>query len=126
MKINKRRLDRRTAKAKKVLTLIAELMDGPFDPDDPGHCLWMILSALRGPDAHDHNIKEATTEKIRAVIGVKPYPNNTAGVSASKDKPKSLLTFSEATGSLPPNGDFHFYSHYSEAVKSLKKLGYIS
>lgn len=78
--------------------------------------IWDILSALRGPDSDDHDLKSVTTERIRGIVTsssmsvgmpVREYP------LSQKEK--------EVRGKLLKNSA-HFSSHYWYAVRAIKEL----
>lgn len=119
--------DQRETRVKFVLSEIADLMKGDHNPDDPAYFMWAILTALRGPDMEEtrmSDLKKATTTKIRAVLGIPPYPHNISGVDSAREKPLTLPRFLDAVGNIPgaATSSFHFASHYNEAVRALRKL----
>ena len=79
--------------------------------------LWDVLSALRGPDVMHYmrkDIKEVSTARIRAAIGLSAGP-------AWTSLPGTLNPMSRTDEQIA--GD-HFSKHYEQAVISIGRMGY--
>lgn len=114
----------RKAEARRIIKAIAKIMDAPYNPADPACDLWMVLSALRGPDSENNVVKNFTTTRIRAVIGMKPGMSNAAGVTVDPLVPVSLTS---ATNNHPElvGESSHFNFHFLSAASALQKLGFL-
>jgi hypothetical protein len=82
--------------------------------------LWTVLTALRGPDNRDKELKMRTTSRIRGAIGLHQHQH---GFLVSRETPEPVPTPTTPTGWEPLD---HFASHYNEAVDVLKQLRLIS
>lgn len=76
--------------------------------------LWVILTALRGPDFDDDGLKDVTTTKIRRLIGLTP---NFRRASVAK-----TATIVECTSHIYDKQFSHFYTHFRCATESLMAL----
>ena len=74
--------------------------------------LWHILTALRGPDSDELELKMRTTARIRGAIGL---TSETFVVSAKPPEGLSPDTFTFG----------HFHHHHNSAIEALQRLGYI-
>ena len=89
---------------------------------DYGSYTWDILSALRGPDYVKENfipsvrLKELTTARVRAVIGVKEpvcgWALHSPLTPAEQEEREALLTHASP----------HFQNHYFNAVEAIKVI----
>lgn len=82
------------------------------------HLLWNILTALRGCDNGDDNLKELTTSRVRGVV----CPNlGVAGGAFIRTKPLSVNERKERDTKIleSPN---HFRNHYLSAVEAIEIL----
>lgn len=83
--------------------------------DDQALKLWNVLSALRGPDSGDYNIKESFTEVIRTAAfpaTAQSGARNIPATFAYRDYKTNLGTRQEAQPS-------HFRSHARAAFEAL-------
>lgn len=91
---------------------------------------WAILTALRGPDAWDENLKEATTAVVRdAVFGRgsagEPFGRNRMGCLVDRDSPESLEVRRRLEGAIvgkpvPAGFSSHFAHHARSAFRALR------
>lgn len=80
--------------------------------------LWDILSAMRGPDNDDVNLKEQTTCVIRALA----FPKITAGGQAMiAGKGSKVADINTALSDNILGGAGHFMSHIHAAERALRK-----
>ena len=83
--------------------------------------LWDILSALRGPDSDDMELKEQTTIHIRsAAFPLTATVGSLCGIAyfaKKEDASKRLPYFAKRVNTHP-----HFMFHYQEAVRQLIQL----
>jgi hypothetical protein len=80
------------------------------DTGESGH-LWSILTALRGPDDGDWELKQTTTARLRGAIGL----TINGGIDISLEPPERFQ-----------GGLTHFHAHYNHAFDILKEMGIIS
>jgi hypothetical protein len=84
--------------------------------------LWNIVTALRGPDNDHNHLKELTTQRIRAAIGLRE--GFTGGVFLAR--PSALSTDEIATRNRYFETDelieHHFKVHYYRAVDAISRL----
>jgi hypothetical protein len=79
--------------------------------DDAGaDKLWDIISALRGPDDGNHDLKYATTEVIRYHVTGKSYYANVSADNDGKAKYRDELVINQYD---------HFIQHAMKAFRSL-------
>jgi len=80
--------------------------------------LWGVLTALRGPDSGNDEIKGLTTSRLRHDIGLREYSNEFYGYFLTNAQP--LVAYK---GDISPaSASLHFVSHFNEAVRSLQNL----
>ena len=94
---------------RKLVSDIGELKIQDIQKDEK---LWYILSALRGPDEGDADVKYASTARLRAVVVPNLARANGATIS---DKPLALLNYSEKLGD-------HFIAHFNRACGAIALL----
>jgi len=83
--------------------------------------VWNIITALRGPDSDNDEMKAQTTQNIRGAIGLAEI--NSCGAFTGHATPKGI---EDAFGySVKTNEKKHFIKHYKYAVESLLELGFI-
>lgn len=87
----------------------------------PGRNLWNVLTALRGPDSEDQELKRKTTSNLRGAIGMDQFTTNT-GAIVTKD---NVLELEEQDDLMRTERTSHFGYHYRMATKALKYFGYI-
>jgi hypothetical protein len=93
--------------------------------DDDSRLLWHILTALRGPDNSDKNLKEATTARLRHAIGIKhcprycgphrPYGSNGALLST-----EPLPSSSDVYETVLQSAGSHFANHILKAIITIE------
>lgn len=112
----------RKAEIKKLLKQVVKVLN---EDTKESAMLWDILSALRGPDilyppVLVRELKELTTARIRAAIGLRD--NTTACFMVSLD-PLSPENRSSRDSILKELTSLtHFRWHYQEAVKAIREL----
>jgi hypothetical protein len=109
-------VSKKTVKKTDVVRSVLKRIDEVLARDDSdSEALWNILTALRGPDSDEWELKAATTERIRTVALPKTaYSNFTASTASfSKGKiDKSILP------------DDHFGNHVRMAITALQGHGF--
>jgi hypothetical protein len=109
---------------KQALSVVVAVLNGLRAEAKP---LWDILTALRGPDDGNPDLKQITTATVRGAIGIMSGGNTGAIVSNQRpfgaDLDRFLLTDRLQN---EHKAAYHFVSHYREALIALKSLGYIS
>jgi hypothetical protein len=104
-------------RVKKVMVEIVDI----FNMDGAGtRHLWNLLTALRGPDSDDEELKFVTTGRIRAVIGMRPY----AGSSGAVINPLPLRIDQKETrlARLASPNECHFKNHYELAMIAVRAI----
>lgn len=121
----KRKLTSDQKRAKEIIQSIVKFLNRSNfkGGNDGGNLLWHVLTALRGPDSGSDVLKEFTTAKVRAAIGIKPTGHNRAGaiVGVRPTTLPSAVPYNEKHGEI----SYHFNAHFSKAVEALKVLGFI-
>ena len=79
-----------------------------------GRRLWDVLTALRGPDSNDGNLKRQTTARLRGAIGLQD--NLTYFIS--NEKPEYVNV--EAAFKENPYFSFHFGEHFNSALAAVR------
>lgn len=102
-----------TKPVKKVLEAIVSFLYDPTISRRDKQDLWLILSALRGPDNGDENIKQLTTARIRHRIGIDLALADELGISINGDN--GSIDTDHITGSE------HFMFHIIWAKKALER-----
>ena len=123
LKIAREAADAVVPTVKQVIDTVVRVFNGPRAE---AKLLWDILTALRGPDSNDDDLKAITTAPIRGVIGIKSAGNT--GVIVSDARPFGTdLDFYVIVDQLmrEHKAQAHFASHYRAAVAALKQLGYV-
>lgn len=90
---------------------LKRLVDFMKVDDRASSALWVVLSALRGPDSANGSVKVATTGVIRDAIGLELY-----GLTINPDSP-ALAKLREGHPELHPLS--HFGQHCRSAFKVL-------
>lgn len=129
------KLKRSRVRAKKLIEQIVEVLnednhigeDAGSENTSGGRALWDILTALRGPDGDDTRLKDETTAKVRAAIGMKAGNAGAAIVSDKKPFPSTdsydtSIHLKFLGSARNPN---HFTRHYGLAVRALTLLGFL-
>lgn len=89
------------------------LLTAGRDKDMVDEHLWNVLSALRGPDDSNSDLKWVTTARVRHILGISP------GLGlAVNSTPEPAAGIGEFLASM------HFIHHWQAAMQSLKALGY--
>jgi hypothetical protein len=99
---------REASTAKEALAVVQDVLNGG---GRQAKMLWDVLTALRGPDSRDQNLKERTTARIRYMaLGDAPGkdPN---GVAISRASP------------IDASGSDHFCEHAQAAKEALEEMG---
>jgi hypothetical protein len=107
--------ERAIAVIKEIADLMNEPNEGSCCPLSPVESMWSIISSLRGPDSASHHIKDLTTARIRAAIGIKRR-----GYINIVNEP--LIPYSDLTHEPSMSG--HFGAHYDAAYHALLSLGF--
>jgi len=119
------------APVRETLDSIVKILKGPRTEAKQ---LWDILTALRGPDSDNNDLKAITTASIRGAIGlnqnnVGAITNNEKPFGADLDLNAGSQGYYEIADKLRANfrdqAQFHFISHYRAALTALKQLDYI-
>jgi len=84
-----------------------------FDSPNKDWVVWTLLTALRGPDNKNDNLKQYSTARLRGEI----VPNLAQGAYADVD-PGELHKINPAAANTEP----HFSNHFNLAISSLEKL----
>jgi hypothetical protein len=120
------------ARAKELIEQIVKVLNEDSktfdlgDEESGGRALWDILTALRGPDNGNYHLKEETTAKIRAGIGLKHGNVGYATVSDSKPLPSTdYRAVNRAILAKFPDDKNHFSFHYAKAIQGLTELGFL-
>jgi predicted nucleic acid-binding Zn finger protein len=123
---SKERIERAQAQIVDVKQLVNQIVTVLKGPRSEAKQLWDILTALRGPDDGNTELKEITTSAIRAAIGL---GQNSVGALVSSSRPfgADFDLSAELTHELLANykAQYHFALHYWQALQALKQLGYI-
>jgi len=85
--------------------------------NEGSRALWLVLTALRGPDDGDLNLKARTTARLRGAIGLRESPGTYIGAHVIKTKREEL-----PEADYGPLGTGHFATHYIMAVRALNEL----
>ena len=96
--------------ARKMLASIVKFLQVE---DEESVDLWAILTALRGPDSGDYAVKQATTARLRHVIGLREY-NSDSFLRYFTTSPEPLMKCQHGDGK-----SVHFVSHFNHAVETL-------
>jgi hypothetical protein len=118
------------AHVKQLVDQIVTVLKGPRSEAKQ---LWDILTALRGPDDCNIELKEITTAAIRAAIGL---GQNSVGAVVNSSRPfgADLNLSADFTPDYYKlqellvddyKAQYHFVIHYRQALQALKQLGYI-
>lgn len=99
--------------AKKMLDQIVKFLQ---TEDIESIKLWAILTALRGPDSGNNELKKETTARLRYAIGLRTYKNVFPGHFTTSSKP--LYTY----GKPLENGGWHFTCHFDDAVRVIQQM----
>jgi hypothetical protein len=131
MKKTPRRQKKATPKqlaARQAVKLVRELL---IPEGDLGEAIWLLLTALRGPDSGDIETKEVTTEVIRGAlfprfnrsIFGKEYFRNKAMyiVNPTKNELRNVGRVAKAPPSL--HNPQHFQDHCLSAIRVLRDAG---
>ncbi len=106
-----------TEEQKQVKKLIESLVS--YINSRPGYetsrDLWAILTALRGPDSNQNELKDITTARIRFAIGL---DDSGQGFIVHAGRPLKKYE----TGLQDSS---HFFTHSDLAIGALERLGYI-
>ena len=78
--------------------------------------LWSILSALRGPDSEDFQVKSLTTARIRGAIGLS---EDTVGTFAIINSKKLSAEELKQMQQILWKDGCHFGNHYRDAVRAI-------
>jgi hypothetical protein len=99
--------------ARKVLAGIVKFLQvGDIESFD----LWAILTALRGPDSGDHELKQATTSRLRHAIGLREYKSGSfLGYFYTSQDPLTRTIYAY-------DKSVHFVTHFNSAVDVLDKF----
>lgn len=108
---------------KSVLADVVAMLNSPDERS--GWQLWAVLTALRGPDNNNCNLKNLTTASIRGILGLQ---DNRGGGFVVTDKPpieKDTPDYLIYDKLVANHGkvDYHFACHYANAITALKQLG---
>jgi hypothetical protein len=83
--------------------------------------LWHILTALRGPDSdYSFNLKDWTTGRVRAAIGLRFGAGSGAIVTNKKLDLKDIESRDEKE--CKHEGGHHFWGHYNQAVNAIQDI----
>jgi len=88
----------------------------------PDKFIWQVLSALRGPDDGDSNLKNLTTARVRSIFGLEACANSPTGAIVN-DIPLPHRQIVRRNELLKKSG-WHFKSHFEQAMSALQRLGY--
>jgi len=100
--------------AEEIRTLLEKSReDSMWDP----HHLWCILTALRGPDSDNEELKDLTTRRLRHIV----FPGGL--ITLSRVTPLSTKEVSLRNKLLITDSD-HFYCHFKDALRTAETLGY--
>lgn len=81
--------------------------------------LWDVMTALRGPDNEDDDIKRATTEVIRwHLLGKDPNMSHFSGSYCGQDSEADMRLRLHLTQACPEEG-LHFLNHATKAFEAL-------
>jgi hypothetical protein len=92
-----------------------------LDPSDRNQ--YHVMTALRGPDSGDHNLKLMTTAFLRHLCGVNPgvaYVHNLAGVKAFYDTTDAAEKTHLRVAVVDRNS--HHMSHFRAGMDSVRFL----
>lgn len=112
-KITKVALTGKERSARKMLAQIVKFLQVG---DEESADLWNILTALRGPDSGNNELKQATTSRLRHVIGLREY-NYDSFLRYFTTSPEPLMKCQHGDGK-----SVHFVSHFNSAVDALDKF----
>jgi len=82
-------------------------------------CVWDVLTAIRGPDSGDYELKRLTTSRVRWILGMKV---NSVGaiVNSIPLDDNDIIRRDE----LLTDGNHHFRNHFKWGLERLLSLGY--
>jgi len=99
--------------ARKMLASIVKFLQvGDIESSD----LWAILTALRGPDSGNDELKRATTSRLRHAIGLREYESGPfwGHFHTSQDPlTRTIYAYDKSV---------HFVTHFNSAVDTLDKF----
>lgn len=105
-----------------ALKLVRGILSGHTWSDDEGLGIWSLISALRGPDSGDGELKERTTWRLRRAINPEFFVGFSDGPHPRPDKPRAEESpddFYDRVGGILrasfPDAEVHFLRHYIEA-----------
>jgi hypothetical protein len=98
--------------AKKMLDAVVKFLNVQ---DGESLRLWTILTALRGPDQYNEDLKSKTTSRLRHAVGLKKNINFSTSDERLSRYPVDM--FSQERREL-----WHFIYHFNEAVKVLTQM----
>jgi hypothetical protein len=73
--------------------------------------VWNVLTALRGPDSDNYNVKCVTTSRLRGALGLSGEDLAIVHYGTPAEKAEDV--------------NYHFNIHYERALEALKALGYL-
>ena len=79
--------------------------------------VWNVLTALRGPDSDNDELKDLTTRRLRYMV----FPHGLVGLN--REEPLSTKEVLHRN-QLLENDKFHFKYHFQDALRAAKYLGY--
>lgn len=134
---------RKRIRAREVLDHMVECLN---QGGQESKALWDIVTAMRGPDNGNDDLKDVTTTRLRRVIGLKAALADGDGILYNYGRnsftraivdetgyapvPRSVIepqfNYETGTSSVPMFGEAqrHFAAHYENARTELINLGY--
>jgi hypothetical protein len=111
---------------KEVLQPVVDFLNDESQLERVRAELWDILSALRGPDSGNVQLKEQTTERIRYAIGLKgpeKFGNSEQiGVAGKILISTNPLPEQEKAFFVAKAESEHFAHHVAEAIKAITRI----